>query len=174
MPKTRKQKEEILRTISEKVKKSKSLFFAKFDRLSNKDSENLRIELEKENSEFMVAPKTITNLSLKNNNMDVLDARKFEGQVGIIFGYADEVVPAKIAEKFKKDHDNKIEFVGGILEGKALTGLQVTQLAGLPSKQELYAQIVGSMNAPISGFVNALAGNLRNLVYVLKAIEDVK
>ena len=70
--------------------------------------------------------------------------------------------------------ENKIDFLGGILENKFINATQVADLAKLPSKQELYAKIVGSINAPVSGFVNALAGNLKNLVYALSAIKDKK
>jgi large subunit ribosomal protein L10 len=48
----------------------------------------------------------------------------------------------------------------------------VGALAKVPDKQELYAKLVGSLNSPISGFANVLAGNLRSLMYVLKAVEE--
>ena len=92
----------------------------------------------------------------------------------LFFGYEDEVVPAKIVDEFKKTHEEQINFIGGVLENNFLSAEKIQELAKLPSKQELYAKIVGSLNAPISGFVNVLAGNMRNLVYVLKAIEEKK
>lgn len=174
MPKTKEQKKEILKNISEKVKKAKSVVFAKFDKLSVNESEGLRQELRAENSEYYVAKKTLFNLAFKDSNIAELDVKKFVGQVAAIFGYGDEVMPAKIVDKFKKEHEEKIEFVGGIFENKFMSGTQMAELAKLPSKHELYAKIVGSINAPVFGFVNALAGNLRNLVYVLKAIEEKK
>jgi large subunit ribosomal protein L10 len=73
---------------------------------------------------------------------------------------------------FKKINKDKISFVGGMLDGKFISGDEVESLANLPSKKELYAQMVGSLNAPISGFVNVLAGNIRGLVNVLKAINE--
>jgi len=60
------------------------------------------------------------------------------------------------------------------LDGKFLSQSQVEALAKLPSKQELYAKLVGSLNAPISGFVNVMAGNLRGLVTVLKSVAEKK
>ena len=51
---------------------------------------------------------------------------------------------------------------------------KVQDLAKLPSKQELLAKAVGSIKAPISGFVNVIAGNMRGLVNVLNAIKDTK
>ena len=67
-----------------------------------------------------------------------------------------------------------IVFEAGILEGKGLTAAEVKQLASLPSKEQLLGQLVGTLNAPISGFVRVLAGNLRGLVTVLSAIQEKK
>jgi large subunit ribosomal protein L10 len=174
MPKSRVQKEEALKKISEKISRSRSVYFAKYSKLTVAESGNLRSALRKEGSELVVSPKTITNLALKENKLDVIDAKTLEGQMAIVFGYEDEVTPAKILDKFRKENENKIEFLGGILDGKFYSSSEVAQLAVLPGKTELLAKLVGSINAPVSGFVNALAGNLRNFAYVLKAIEQAK
>ena len=175
MPKNKIQKQEIFRNLNEKIKKSKSMVFAGFNALSVKDNESLRAKLRAENSEYYVAKKTLINLALKENKLDI-NVRDFDGKVAAIFSYDDEVAPAKILGTFRKDKDKeeRVFFLGGILEGKLLSKAQVEALSELPSKHELYARLVGSLNAPISGFVNVLAGNLRGLVTVLKAIEEKK
>ncbi len=174
MPKTKEQKKQILKDLAEKISRAKSIIFTKFNKLSVKESEELRRELRSEDGEYYVAKKTLMDLALKDLKMEGLDAKKFEGQIATVFGFGDEMAPIKIIDKFGKEREEKIGFVGGILEKKLLTAEEMAELAKLPGKKELYAKIVGSINAPISGFVNALAGNLRNLVYVLKAIENKK
>jgi len=174
MPKTKIQKGEILRDLAEKVKKAKSVVFAKFDTLGTKDNENLRNQLREENSEYFVAKKTLLDLAFKDSKIENLKIRDFEGKVAAIFGYEDEVAPARIIGKFKKGVPDKIDFVGGILENKFISAETVMTLAELPGKQELYAKVVGSLQAPISGFVRVLSGNLRGLVCVLSAIKDKK
>lgn len=173
MAKTKEQKKEILEGLKDKIGKSKSIVFTKFNGLQVKENEELRNKLREENSEYYVAKKTLLDLALKDNDLKV-DVSSFEGKIAAVFGYEDEVAPAKIVDEFKKDKEDKMEFLGGILEGRFVDPEEVSALAKLPSKQELYAKIVGSINAPVSGFVNALAGNLRNLVYVLKAVEEKK
>ena len=175
MPKNKIQKGEIFRNLSEKIKKSKSMVFAGFNAFGVKDNENLRDKLREAGSEYYVAKKTLMNIALKENNIDV-NVRDFDGKVAAIFSYEDEVAPAKVLGTFRKDKDKeeRIFFLGGILEGKLLSKKDVEALSELPSKKELYAKMVGSLNAPISGFVNVLAGNLRSLVNVLKAIEEKK
>lgn len=174
MAKNKEQKKAILDNLSLKIKKSKSVVFAKFDALGVKENEELRQRLREENSEYMVAKKTLLGLAFEKEKIEGLNPRNFEGRVAAIFGYEDEVAPAKVLDEFKKKNKDKIDFVGGILEGKFLNTNEVIALAKLPSKQELYAKIVGSLNAPVSGIVNVLAGNLRGLMNVLKAIEEKK
>lgn len=175
MPKNKIQKQEILRNLSEKFKKSKSVVFAGFNALTVKDNEKLREQLRSENSEYYVAKKTLMNIAFKDQ-IDELNVRSLDGKLAAIFSYGDEVAAAKILGNFRKDKDKeaRVFFLGGILENKLLSKTEIEAVSKLPSKQELYARLVGTMNAPISGFVNALAGNIKNLVYVLKAIEEKK
>ncbi|HZJ41410.1 MAG TPA: 50S ribosomal protein L10 [Patescibacteria group bacterium] len=176
MPKNKQQKEEIVKSLKEKIAQAKSVVFAGFNALGVKDNEDLRTKLREENSEYYVAKKTLLEKAFADSDIKDLDTRKYEGKVAAIFSYEDEVASAKILGEFKKDKEkkDKILFLGGILENKLLSREQVEALSLLPSKNELYAKMVGSMNAPISGFVNVLAGNLRGLANVLKAISEKK
>lgn len=174
MAKTKEQKKEILDGIKDRVGRSKAIVFAKYDALTVKENEELRNNLKAEQSEYLVAKKTLLDLAFKDQKIEGLDVKGLDGKVAAIFGYEDEVAPAKIVDEFKKDHKDKIEFLGGVLENKFMTSEEVTALAKVPSKPELYAKLVGSLNAPVSGFVNVLAGNIRGLVTVLKAIEEKK
>ena len=67
MPKTKLQKQEILRDLSNKIDKAKSVVFAKFDGLEVKDNEELRKKLKETNSEYYVAKKTLMSLAFKEN-----------------------------------------------------------------------------------------------------------
>lgn len=174
MPKTREQKKEIVRDLNEKIKKSKSIVFINFNGLNVKENEELRKTLRKQGGEYLTTKKTLLNLALKDNKFDKIDCDKFEGQLATVFSYEDEVAPVKTIDQFIKDHKEKINFLGGILENKILSFNEILELAKIPSKLELKAKLVGTLNAPISGFVNVLAGNLKSLVYVLKAIEEKK
>ncbi len=176
MPKNKIQKQEILRNLSEKFKKSKSVIFAGFNAFGVKDNEELRAKLRAENGEYYVAKKTLMNIAFKEQGIENLNVREMDGKMAAVFSYEDEVASAKILGAFAgtKEKADKLFLLGGILENKLLTKDEVMALSKLPSKHELYAKLVGSLNAPVSGFVNALAGNLKNLVGVLKAIGEKK
>ena len=62
----------------------------------------------------------------------------------------------------------------GVLDGKVIGADEIKALASLPPKEVLIAKMLGSMNAPISGFVNVLQGTIRNVVYALEAVRKQK
>ena len=122
--------------------------------------------------EVMIAKKSLLNRALEANGFTI-QSDELEGSILTTIGFDDEVAAAKLMAEFAKERET-IQIVGGILEGKFVGSTAIKQLATLPSREELLAKLVGSLNAPISGFVNVLAGNLRSLVYVLNAIKATK
>lgn len=169
---TKKQKKEIVADLSEKLKSSKAAVFSDFKGLLVKDMMALRKELRKEKIDFKVAKKTLIGLALKDAKIDA-DVKSMEGQLAVAISSEDEVAAAKIMAKVAKGNEN-LKILGGILEMKFLEKEEIMALSKLPSKEELLAKLVGTLNAPVSGFVNVLAGNIRGLVNVLKAIGDTK
>ena len=172
MAKTKEQKKQIVESFSDKLSQNKALVFANFKGLTVKDIEELRKKCRQENVDYMVAKKTLMNIAFKKAKLDV-DAKTLEGEVASVFGYDDETQPARIIEEFSKEHQ-ALKNIGGILENKFVGAEEISELAKLPSKQELLAKVVGSVKAPISGFVNVLAGNMRGLVVALNAIKESK
>jgi large subunit ribosomal protein L10 len=168
---TRKQKEQVIAEVVEKIQGSKALVFADFKGLPVKDLTVLKKELRAAHSEWLVLKKTLLNIALKNAGVEV-NARGLEGQVAIMFS-TDEVSAAKVIAPFSKKND-KVRIIGGALGGNALSVAEVQALAKLPSQDELRAQLVGTLQAPITGFVRALSGNLSGLVRVLQAVADQK
>lgn len=169
---TRSQKEQLVKDLSAKIKDGKVLIFSDYAGTTVAKMKNLRDELRKTDSSYKITKKKLINLALKDAGIEasVLD---FEGQIGIAIGKEDEVSAAKVLAKFAKENKN-FKILQGVLENKVISGKDIMALATLPGKDELLAKLVGTINAPISGFVNVLAGNLRNLVGVLKAIADAK
>lgn len=173
MQHTKQQKELLVQEVTEKIKASKALVFANFKGVSVKNITMIRKELRKSGSSWQVLKKTLLNIALKNAGV-AMNARELEGQVGVAFSH-DEVAAAKAIADFQKaNKDVTITIGGGALGSKALSVNEVKALAKLPTQDELRAQLVGTLQAPITGFVRVLGGNLSGLVRVLKAIESKK
>ena len=79
----------------------------------------------------------------------------------------------KIVCEFAKEN-KELKVKVGVLDGKVIGADEIKALASLPPKEVLIAKMLGSMNAPISGFVNVLQGTIRNVVYALEAVRKQK
>jgi large subunit ribosomal protein L10 len=173
MAKTRSQKELTLKELVDSLKRSKSVVFADFRNLTVGDATALRRKARKDNVGIVVAKKTLMRLAFKEAGFEGIDPSVMEGAVLLALGYDDEVAPARVAAEFGKDHES-LKIVAGVLERKLVTAAAIKELAKLPSKSQLIAQVVGSIKAPLTGLVNVLQGNLRGLVTVIGAIKDQK
>jgi len=172
MAKTRVQKDVMINALNEKIQNMKSAVFVDYKGMKVKDITTLRRNLRDNKVEFNVAKTTLLKIALGKNNIEV-DPELLKKPLAVAFAMEDEVAPAKEISKFAKTNE-AIEILAGILEQKQISANQVKQLAALPSKEELYAKVVGSIASPLSGMVNVLAGNLRGLVNVLNAYKDTK
>lgn len=172
MPKTRKQKEEALKEASELVKDAKSMVFVGYHGLSVAQLSLLRKKLRAEMVAFRVVKKTLIKRILDQAKLDA-DVKNLGEGLAVAFALSDEVSAARVLAEFQKGNE-ALKLYGGIMESKFIDEASVIALSKLLSKPELYAKLVGSINAPISGFVNALAGTVRGLVNVLNGIRDAK
>lgn len=170
---TKQQKTELVKSLTEKIKAAKSAIFVDYKGLKVKDATDLKKSLRSSGVEYIVARKTLLNIALKNAGLEKINTREMDGQIAISLSNADEVAGAKIIDKFSKTNEN-IKMLGGFLGEQVMSSAEVKALAKIPSKQELLAKLVGTLNAPVSGFANVLAGNLRGLVQVLNAIKEQK
>lgn len=183
MPKTKAQKAEIVAKVADRLKRMKAAAFSQVSGYTMEDADKLRVKAAEQNVEVFITKRTLLALAAKEAGIEGMDAEGMEGSVLTAVGYADEVSAAKLLKelatrkKFEKKDKNAADtmtLVAGILEGKFVGAEAVNRLAALPTKQQLLGQLVGTLNAPVSGFVNVLAGNLRGLVTVLGAIKEKK
>lgn len=142
---------------------------SQYSGLSSKEITDLRKKLNEGGVRLIVTKNTLVRLALKKLNIEMPD-EILDQPVAIAFG-ADEVATSKILFEFSKSSD-KLEILGGVVNSKPADAAQIKVLALLPGRDELYAKVVGSIAAPISGFVNVMSGNLRGLVSVLSQYQD--
>lgn len=155
-----------------KLGRIKSAVFTQISGYTMEDANNLRAKGREQGIELAITKKTLLVRALEKAGIK-LDKTQLDGSILTTLGFEDEVGPAKLMATYAKDREG-IELIGGILEGGFMEADSVKALSKLPSKQELLARMVGSLNAPASGLVNVLSGNLRQLVYALNAIKEAK
>lgn len=172
MPKTRQQKEEIVSELLDLFQNSTSAVFFNFFGLPVAEIEKLRRECRKESVSYKVGKKTLMNRALTQAGYDEVLSQKLDGEVAVVFG-KDEVTPAKVVSKFAKDHE-QIKFVGGVLERHFIASDAVKALSKIPSRQELYGSLVGSLASPLRSLLAVFNGPARGLVQVLSQVQSKK
>ncbi len=170
---TKQQKEQLVKKLIENIKNSKSFVISDFTGLTVNDTQELRKQCKEQGVKFNAVKKTLLTLALAELKIEGIEPKELEGGLAIALGNEDEIAPAKILANFSKKHE-EVKILTGVLDSKVLNQEEVIALSKIPSKDELLAKVVGSINAPVSGFVNVLAGNLRGLVNVLNSIKDAK
>jgi len=166
---TKEQKKNIIEKLKQSIAQQKTVVFVAIDGLKTTNLFDLRKKLKQDNCLLTVAKKTLLSIAFKQSKME-FDVKELEGELALIFGFGDEIMPAKIAYQFSKKNKN-LKILAGFFENEIKTAEEMIILAKIPSKEELLAKIIGSIKAPISGFVNVLQGNIKGLIYVLTQIK---
>lgn len=173
MPKTKSQKQAIVKDLKSKLTSMKSAVFVNFSGIPVKEINQLRNSGKEQQVGYVVTKKTLLKKVLSESGYEAVVKNGLAGEIATVFGLEDEIAPAKLVSAFTKSHEN-MKIIGGILEGAFVDRAKIMALAKLPSKQELLAKLVGSVASPLSGLLNVLQGNLRGLVCALNAIKDKK
>ena len=154
---------------------AKSVVIASYKGLNVATDTQMRRELREAGVQYKVVKNTMLRIAAKDLGIDGLESH-LEGTTAIVFSTADAVAPAKVLVDFMRK--NKLEDPGiltikaGILDKKVLSDAEVKALAALPSREELIAKLLGSMNAPLSNTVGLLSAIIRNAVGVIDALRE--
>ena len=171
MPKiTKEQKVKTVADLKEKLSRASGMVLANYHGLSVSQMQELKKSLKESDAEFVISKNTLISRAAKEAKKEI-PSEQLEGPTAILFSFGDALASVKKLADFIKLYqlpDIKI----GSLENRMLTRDEVLTLAKIPSKQELYVQVVSSLNFPIYGLVATLSGNLRNLVYVLNQVKN--
>ncbi len=168
----RPEKEAIVAELKEKLEQSKAAILTEYRGLNVAAMTELRRLMREQGLEYRVVKNTLTRFAAQELGLDDLEPY-LEGPTAIAFSFEDPVAPAKVIMDFAKEH-KQLEVKAGLLRGKVIQPEGVKELADLPPREVLLAQVLGGLQAPIAGLVGVLNGAPRNLVYVLEAIRKQK
>ena len=165
-------KSEKVDAIKQKVEKAQVAILTEYKGYSVEEITKLRRAIQKDGGDYMVTKNTLAKLAVQGTEYEVL-VDLLKGPVAIAFGFEDQVAPAKAVSKFIKE-SKKGAILGGCLDGKLLSAKEAEDLAKLPSKEELYAKILGSINSPASGIANSINAVMAGLTRAMAAVRDQK
>lgn len=169
---TKQFKSEKIDAIKSKIEKAQVAIVTEYKGFSVEEITKLRREIQKDGGDYMVTKNTLAKIAVKGTEYEAL-TEKLSGPVALAFGFSDPVSPAKALTKFIKE-TKKGEILGAVLDGKLLSVEETKALANLPSKEELYAKMLGSINSPATGITLGINGVMAALTRAVAAVRDQK
>lgn len=168
----RTQKAAVIEELKAKAGSSSIMVVSDFKGMPVEEMTRLRVRVRENGGELVVVKNTLARIALTDSAHEAIKD-DFTENCAVSFGMQDPVALAKALAAFAKTSKTlKLKF--GSLEGKALTAEQVDALAKLPTRPELLARTLGTMNAVPTNFVSLFANVIRGMLYALQAIEEQK
>ncbi len=165
-------KKVVVEEITEKIKAAKSLILVDYNKLTVAEVSALRNKCREANCEYKVYKNTLVRKALNDLGYHDFDA-DLNGPTAIAFG-ADETSAARVMLAASKDYEEKIVIKSAFVDSAYVDKAGVKALATMPSKEELIAKMLGSMQAPLSNFAGVLNNLVAGIVRVLGAIAEQK
>jgi large subunit ribosomal protein L10 len=166
---TRQRKAEIVEELRQKLQRARGIYLVDFAGMTVADSRALRKELRPKGLEYKVAKNTLIRRALQSLGDSSPLEQHLVGQTGLVLSYTDGVAPARLLREFIKQME-KPRLKAALVEGQYFDGAQLEQLASLPTREELIAGILASLQAPTAGIAGAIAALLRDLAYLIEEV----
>lgn len=166
------QNTEKLEVIKSDLADIQAMWVVDYRGLTVKESEALRHAIREAGAVMKVHKNTLVELALKELDMPEL-GEVLAGPSAFVFAAGDPVASAKALKDFAKSNENLV-IKGGIMDGQAVDAAAVEQIASLPSREELIAKMLGSMQNPLVKTVRVLNGPMEAFARCVSAIADQK
>ena len=165
-------KKVVVQEITEKIKASKSVILVDYNKLTVAEVSALRNKCKQAGCEYKVYKNTLVRKALNDLGHSDFDS-DLNGPTAVAFG-PDETSAARVMQTAAKDYEGKIVIKSAFVDNAYVDKAGVKALASMPSREELIAKMLGSMQAPMSNFAGVLNNLVAGIVRVLGAIAEQK
>lgn len=167
------EKAEVIAEIVGLLNQNSSILLTDYSKINVEDISKIRREFRKEGISYKVFKNTLFKRALDEVGVGQQLAPHLKGMIGFVFAGENPAVAAKIIKKYNDD-TSKLPLRAALVEGQFYPGSSLAALASLPTKPEIIAGILGSLNAPASGIVGAINAVMRDLASVIDEIAKKK
>ena len=169
------EKQKFTEELQERFQSSSSAICVDFLGINVDKISQFRSELDEASGGYQVVKNTLAKRAVEETGFEEL-RQFFVGPTGVVFCGEKVAEAAKVVAKFAKGEGDEpvLKIKGGMVEGTVLDVAGIKKVATLPSRDELLAKLVGSLESPISGLVFTLQGVVNEFVYTLQAVADKK
>jgi large subunit ribosomal protein L10 len=150
----------------ERLSRSTLVILTDYRGLNVAEITDVRRGVQKAGAGYHVVKNTLLHLAMKEAGIEGLES-DLEGPVAVAFAYGDVIDAAKVVTEYASKYSN-LRVKAGWMDGRVLPRGELRVLATLPPREILLGKVIGTIQAPVVGAVNSVAGVLRNLLYVLK------
>jgi large subunit ribosomal protein L10 len=165
-------KEELVEEIKDRFADAQAILLADYRGLSVKELQQLRVKLREAGAELRVYKNSLTEIAMRELALPSM-ADYLSGPTAFIFTSDDPVAPAKALTAFAKEH-KALELKAGLVENQVVDADGVKAIATLPSREELIAKLLGTMQNPIVGFARVLNGPVEAFARTVSAVAEQK
>lgn len=166
-------KKKIVEDLIEELKNSKGIILTDYKGMNVSQINSLRDELKEKKVVFKIVKNSL--MERVSEELDIKDLTKdLVGCTAIAFSSEDGVALARLLKEYSKKNKVEMKTKSGLVEGRFLNPEKVMEIASLPSKDVLIAQMVAGVKSPLYSLVFVLQGPLKGLIYTLEAVRKQK
>ena len=166
----RDQKTAVVDEIAGQIQEADAIFAVDYRGISVAQVADLRVKLRDADARFRVVKNSLSERAADKAGLDTLKPMLI-GPTALAFVNGDAALAAKALNDAARQL-NLLEFKGGVLNGAVLSADDVRSIARLPAREVLYAQLVGTVAAPLTGLARGLNALIAGLAIQLQAIAD--
>jgi len=149
------EKQAIVEALAERIKNAEAGVLVDYKGITVAEDTALRTELRKDEVNYTVVKNTLTRKALEKLGMEGLDS-VLNGTTSLATAEKDPIAPFRIITDYSKKLGDRFNIKAAFMEGKILSDAEIAEMAELPSKDALYAKVLGTMIAPITGLAVCL------------------
>ena len=169
------QKTETINDLTQKFQDSSGIYFTRYSGMNVVQVTELREQFRKNEVSYFISKNTLTKIAAKNAGYEDKLNDFLTGQIGIAYVLADPATPARVIRNYKKENKHAtLEVVGLVFEGEIFSAEKYKELANLPTRDELFAKFVGTINQPMTKLVGTLSGAMSKVKAVLSSLKENK
>jgi large subunit ribosomal protein L10 len=166
-------KKEILQDLIANLKESKGVVLTDYQGMNVSQISSLRNELKEKKVEFKIVKNTLIEKASEELNLEDL-TKDLIGCTAMAFCSDDGVAPARLLKEYFKKNRIDLKIKSGLVDGRVFSSEKIIEIASLPSKDVIIAQIINGVKSPLFSLIFILQGPLRGLIYTLEAVKKQK
>jgi large subunit ribosomal protein L10 len=160
------EKRKQLDDLHKELENASTVYMSGFEGLTVAQDTELRSRISKTGAKYKVVKNTIIERAAAGTQVESA-TRSLRGTTSVAYGQTDPVALAKIITAYAKENPALV-FKIGVVEGRVVSMADISVIATLPSREELFSKVLYLLNSPAQRVASSLAGVARNLAYVIQ------